>query len=211
MAVAWALSLAVHGQAQDRSERGPYFNVGAGPAWTDKVTVKEILVPVTGVSAKFDTGFRFDVSGGYRFNKWLAGELETGVAYNSIKTVGVTPIDGSVANIPFTANIVFRYPNNSKWEPYIGGGGGVALSVLTLNNAALPGGVTLDGSASDAVFAYQGFAGLRYHLNDRMSLGAYYKLLGTGDTSWDVSGAAGRIRSEGLVTHSVGVAFTFRF
>ena len=200
------------GRCQDSAERGAYLNAGAGPAWTPDVTVKEILVPVSGVKAKFDVGSRFDVSGGYRFNRWLAGELEAGVAYNSIRSIAGGTVDGSIANFPLTANIVFRYPNSSRWEPYIGGGGGVSISALTLDNASLGSGVTLDGSASDAVFAYQGFAGLRYNFNDRMSLGACYKFLGTGNSSWDVEGAAsGHIRIEGLVTHTVGVTFTFRF
>jgi OOP family OmpA-OmpF porin len=216
LVVASALSLAPRGLAQHFRERGGYFNFGVGPAWTEDAKVLELpaLGSPQGLQAKFDVGSRFDVAGGYQFNKWVAAEVETGFIYNTIESVGVGFIDGNLGNFPLTANIVFRVPNRSRLEPYIGGGGGVSFSYLTLDHASYPvpgGTLILHGTTTDAVYAYQGFAGLRYHFNDRMALSVSYKFLGTSNASWDVNGAPGHIRIEGVLTHTAEVGFTLRF
>jgi opacity protein-like surface antigen len=64
--------------------------------------------------------------------------------------------------------------------PYIGGGVGGAATFFDTDGfyRPVPGGsVTLHGSDSDFVFAWQGLAGVRLDVNNTMSVGLGYRFL----------------------------------
>jgi opacity protein-like surface antigen len=74
----------------------------------------------------------------------------------------------------------------------------------------------VDGGESDTVFAWQAFGGLKYAINDRMSLGVTYKYLQTEAPKWEVdedffSGLSSDIRMSHLKTHTVAFIFSFKF
>ena len=77
------------------------------------------------------------------------------------------------------------------------------------------GGLQLSDTQSDAVFAYHGFAGLGYHINDRMEVSLAYRYFGTTEPTWksDVVfvGGSGRTRFGEDRTHSVTFSFTYNF
>lgn len=192
-----------------------YVTGALGPALTEKTDLKEFNGPVTGTKVKFDPGIQFRIAGGFHITDWLATELETGVTYNTIKSItGATEADGSLANAPVLANLVVQAPNKSRFVPYLGGGLGVSSAVLDANDIVLNGTI-LSGTQSTAVFAYHGFAGLRYNINDRMDVSLAYRYFGTTAPRWDadlVSGfGTGKTRFGDNQTHSVTVAFTYSF
>ena len=145
---------------------------------------------------------------------WLGAELETGFIYNSVKSVTGTPdTDLSISQVPLLLNVVLRYPNKTQVVPYIGAGGGGALSLLSASNFKI-GNTSVDGTESDFVSAYQGFAGVQYNFNARMSVGVSYKYLVTGETEWKpdiLLGTSGTVRVSGGQTQSLVALFRFSF
>jgi opacity protein-like surface antigen len=71
------------------------------------------------------------------------------------------------------------------------------------------------GSQSDAVFAYQAFAGLRYALNDRAGVCLEYHYFGTSAPEWRVDSRYGvfpdRMSFGRIDTHAFSIAFDYRF
>ena len=76
---------------------------------------------------------------------------------------------------------------------------------------AISGSVFVNGTASDVVFAYQAFGGLKYEINDRLAVGVIYKYFASGDPEWDVRRSGENISFKGTHTHSVSAVVTFRF
>lgn len=187
-------------------ETGFYFTADAGVGIAENVDINEVLVPTPGLKTDYDPGARLSVGAGYRLMHWLAVEIESGFAVNTFADG-----DAAVSHVPLLANVVLRGGHNSRFKPFLGGGGGMSVSVLSLDDVSIGGSPVLDGAEGDAVFAYQGFAGFTIELNDRMSIGAVYKFLGTGAPSWDVENTSGRIRFDEARIHSFGVSFNMKF
>lgn len=196
------MALALNAQAGDQRF---YVTGNAGVTIAQDVAIKEFFAPVSGVKTDYDPGAFFTVSGGFRCNPWLSVELETGAAGNTFADG-----DASLVQVPFLANVILHGRDDAVFRPFIGGGTGVSFSVLELDRVSIAGSPVLDGTESDAVFAYQGFAGFRVALNHNMSIGAVYKFIGTDAPSWDVSGG-GRIRFDKARVHCIGVTFNIRF
>src|SRR5438876_61811 len=193
---------------------GLYFRADAGGNITRDTEVKEFFGPVTpGSKVKFDPGARFGFAAGYFFNDWFALEGEVAGMVNNIKSItDATSVDATFSNVPFLVNVRFECPRRCKLSPFIGGGAGVSAAVLDIDHIDHPN-AFVHGSDSDAVFAYQGFAGLRYALNDTMGLSLEYRYFATEAPNWngrhefsDESIHFGRIE-----THSVSIAFDFHF
>ena len=182
---------------------GWYVKGGVGPAWTE-----DVEVDLAGDDAQFDTGLRFDVGAGYRFCEWFALEAETGVIYNYIDELGGIDDwdDSSVANVPLLMNAIFEIPTQTPLVPFIGVGAGVSFTTLTIDDVA-----GLDGDDTDAVFAYQGFAGLRYNINEQWSVSVAYKYFATMDPEYDVGGLAADLELNDVRTHAVVASFGFNF
>lgn len=187
---------------------GWYVKGEVGPAWTEEIEVDEFISSLSGIDAKLDIGFRYNVGGGYRFCEWFATEVETGVIYNSIDEIGGADDlgDSSLVNVPLMANAIFEIPTRTPFTPYAGLGIGMSFTVIDLDDVG-----SVDGSDSDAVFAYQALAGMRYTVTDRWAVTLAYKYLGTTDPSWDVRGTSGDIEFEGASSHAVLAGFQFSF
>src|SRR5438552_6498128 len=178
-----------------RSAQGPdpglYFRGGIGPVFAHETDINEFFGPVSGVKVKYDPGVRVSVAGGYQFCRFFSAELETGVIYNSIKSISTSPdTDASVGHVPVLCNAVFYFPFESRFVPYCGIGAGGVSSVLDINHATIRN-VSLHGDDADVVWAAQAFAGFRYEFNDQMGVGFGYKFLATGPPRWDVISAGG--------------------
>jgi opacity protein-like surface antigen len=152
-------------------------------------------VKIDSAKLEMDTGYRIGLAGGYNLNKWAAIELETGFIYNEFKDSNG---DAWLGMVPVLANAVFRYENKTKFVPFVGAGAGGAFSILD---------APID-SDTDFVFAWQLMAGVDYKIGENMCLGVKYKYFGTGDQSYDFGPG---IKLKDIVTHSVGVAFTWHF
>ena len=210
--------ISVRGDSSGDDAHGLYFRGGIGPEIAHKTDVKEFFGPSSGIQVEYDPGLRISAAGGYQFCRYFSAELESGILYNSIKSIigpgsSGTDTDASVVNVPLLANAVFHIPLESNFVPYCGFGVGGSTSVLTIDHATIAG-RRLDGDDSDFVWAAQAFAGFRYEFNDRMGVGFGYKFLATGQPSWDVfsfTAGSGQLRFDNARTHSFLAEFTLKF
>ena len=206
--------------AQQRSfitrDAGPYFRFDLGPTFTEDGRLTELGSGSGGNEVRYDTGFTFDASAGYAFNNWVAAELQLGTTWNEIDSVeGVRMNDTFLFNVPIMANVILQWPiPRTRLVPYLGGGVGGSTTVFDTDGFD-DGVVTLVGSDSDFVFAWQGFAGLRFEINERMFLGLAYKYLATGDSSYEYEALFGGpdfdLGIEGTRSHTVTFSFSMKF
>jgi len=160
-------------------------------------------VPATGGGSfsgttEFDPGFRLGAAIGSRFGPWLAIELESGFLYNPISRS-----QSWIGNLPLLGNIVLRYENESGWIPYIGGGAGGSLLLVTIEEDGV------EEDDSDLAIAWQGFAGIRYKVSERFAIGIGYKYLQTTETKFTIRNS--EVDLEETQNHSFGVTFTWDF
>lgn len=213
--LAAAFSL-VSTSAQAQSGRF-YVKGDVGGNWTLDTHLKEFFGPVApGTAVKFDPGVRFGVAAGYQVTDWFAAEAETGVMANNIKSIsGADRVDNaSLANVPFLINVRLQCPSKHKIKPYVGGGVGGSASVIDADHIDY-GGISMHGSQSDAVFAYQAFGGVRYELNDQMSVSLEYHYFVADSPEWKTDfssfSESNRMRFGGTQTHAISAAFTYVF
>jgi len=197
-----------------------YVHGDIGPAFMQDVDMTEFLGPVSGAEVEFDPGVQFGAGAGFFFTDWLAVEGQLGFVTGYIDRIsGIGPADvndSSMTQVPFLINLILQYPTRTGLVPYIGGGGGVSYSSLDMDEVTDYATYYVDGSDSDAVAAYQGFAGLRYQLANDIELGVVYRYLATDDAHWDVNSSIfapppGDIAMDGAEIHSVSFSFRMRF
>lgn len=173
---------------------------------------------VEGSEVTFDPGFRLGLGIGCEFTPWVAAEIETGFTWNSIKDItGPSYVDASIYQAPILVNLKLQLPlelrNRSRLVPMIGGGVGGAGVTLDADEITL-GTVTSYGTAYDFVFAYQGMAGLRYDLNQNLSIGIYYRYFVADPPSWEPDlylWTYGRTQFGSLQSHQLSLGLTWRF
>jgi opacity protein-like surface antigen len=212
---------------------GPFIKAEAGPTIAEDTEVREFLGLPPGNKIEFDPGFRFAVGGGYAFTDFLAIGGETGVSWNTIKDIegASSESDSSIGHVPLMANLVFKLPNKSRVIPFAGAGVGWDFVWFNADTIRVPGGstassfggkegvlppsdVVLDGDESDAVFAWQLFGGLKFDINDNMSVGIAYKYLHAESPEWEAEdefGFPADLRTGDLETHAVTFIFNMRF
>jgi opacity protein-like surface antigen len=181
-----ALFSTMTARAQYRSfstgDSGFYWSFDAGAAIPMDGHITEFGPFATGQKVSYDVGFGGDIGGGYAFNKYVSAELQLGGTWDHINSVeGASLHDTTFSTLPILANLVLQYPiPQTRLVPYIGGGVGGAATFFDTDEfyQTVPGGfVSIHGSDSDFVFAWQGLAGLRLQLNSRMSVGVGYHFL----------------------------------
>lgn len=194
-----------------------YVGADAGGVLTLDTRVKEFVGSVApGTKVSLDPGVRVGFIGGYKLCDWFGVEGETGVMANNIKSITGASIDGDAtwANVPFLVNARFTIPHGRcPVTPYFGGGAGGSATILDFQDEVQMNGVSLHGSDSDVVFAYQAFGGLRYAINDRMGVGVEYHYFATTGSSYSVSGVGSpnRIAFAGTQSHAITASFDFQF
>jgi opacity protein-like surface antigen len=185
-----------------------YFNMGIGAALPEdvKVTALNGVGTPQGVKLDLDPGVRFSVAGGYNFHPYVGIEIESGFIYNSINGVvgpgGNVGTDASLSHVPIQANLVFRYDQpDCPVVPFAGVGAGGDLSILIDNS--------VEESDTKFVFAWQGFGGVRFKVNESMSVGAAYKYYNVQNTSFNLPSGSFAFGHEGI--HSILVDFNWKF
>jgi OmpA-OmpF porin, OOP family len=196
---------------------GWYVKADGGGNITENTDLKEFFGPVEpGTRVKFDPGYRFGLGGGYQMTEWFAAEAEVGFMGNRINSITGADVvhDAWFMNVPFLVNAKLQWPNRSLITPYIGGGVGFSEAILDVDYILINN-TSLRGNNADTVFAYQGFAGLRYRLNDRMGLSLEYRYFAADGAEWRsdfaFNTATDRMRFGHTQTHAISLAFDFRF
>ncbi len=198
-------------------ETGFYVKMDLGGNLTQNTDFKEFFGPVApGSKVKFDPGFRAGLAGGYLFTEWFSTEAEIGFMGNEIHSItGFAVHDATFSNVPFLVNAKFQLPNRSPITPYIGAGVGFSEAILDadfIGTREEGGFFGVEGSEADAVFAYQGFAGLRYRINDQMGVSVEYRYFATEAPSWgEDEFFGGSIQFGRTQTHAISLAFDVRF
>lgn len=202
------------GQGRAGFEPRVYFRGDIGPAITDDMGARfpsSFGLGSATLDLDLDPGMRFSVAGGAEFGDFFALDLETGWILNEIDSItGFDDVDGYVSQVPFLVNATFQLRNKTGLVPFIGAGAGGSASGINLDDADSAT-VELDGSAGDVVFAWQAFGGLKYELNDHLSVGLVYKYFWSDDGEWDVDDDSQDIRFEGARTHSISAVVSYRF
>lgn len=122
-------------------------------------------------------------------------EGELGWRRNTIDQYAGASVEGHANLFSMMVNGYYDIRTGTPWTPYVGAGVGGALIDLGLAAA----------DDNDAVFAYQGIAGIAYKLNDNLSVKADYRYFATLDPEFD-----GSFESE-YASHAVMVGFTYSF
>lgn len=166
-------------------------------------------VKVAGVSGELSANAGVMGSGaiGYRFGPFLAVEGEIGYSkfsYDKLNIAGLlASVDGGASTITGFANLIVTPLGWGRFSPYIGGGVGLAYSRSDINSLSAAG-ITLpvDKSVSKTGFAANAIAGLDYAVNDRLTIGAQYRLIWA-DTSksWEAYGVS--VEQSNLLAHGI--------
>jgi OOP family OmpA-OmpF porin len=156
-------------------------------------------VDLNGVAEKFDPGFRLSVAGGYQITPTISAEIETGYLFNGVNDAG----DTALSQVPFLANVMFRFENSSRFVPFVGVGAGGIASFFTVDD------IISKDDDSDVVFAWQVQAGVQYRINDHMSAGITYKYLGADRPQFDIGG--GLIKFDVVHNHAIMASFNWSF
>jgi len=207
-----ALSTTAALNAAHAQETRFYIRGDVGGTWSPDAELKEFFGSTGGGrSVEFDPGARFGIAGGYQLTDWFAPEIQTGFMAAGIHSItDADRVDAVFSQAPLLGNLRFQWPTQCRFTPYAGGGAGVSFSTLAVDDIVLDG-TRIDGSEVDAVFAYQAFGGIRYQLNDRMGLSLEYRYFASCAPEWEADNLPGEIRFGEIETHSVSIAFDFKF
>ena len=179
-----------------------YFNFDAGLNLAQDVDVE---VPGFGeATGGLDPGFRVSTVGGYILNDLLSLEVETGFVYNELED-----FDGWLGHVPILGSLVFRYECECGLTPFIGVGGGGAVSIFQETVQFFPGLGSETETDTDFVIAWQAQAGLRYRVNEALAVGFLYKYFGTDGPEIDSFGFTRDIEINH--NHYLGLQLNYRF
>ncbi len=193
-----------------------YVKADAGGNITPNANLDEFFGPVApGSKVQFNPGVRLGVASGYFFADWFSLEGEVGVMANNIESItDADVVDATFSNVPFLVNARFQCPRCGRFVPYIGGGLGGSFSILDANQITLNG-TTLNGTMTDVVFAYQGFAGLKYKINDSMGVGVEFRYFATTSPSWEpevvIGTASDQLQFGRIQTYAISLTFDWHF
>lgn len=182
-------------------------NVGASVQQNTDITFSDLG---NSGDVQFDAGFRGELAVGYNINRHFAAELESGVIWNSISSIGGNNASSEgyhadIYEIPTLVNFIYR-PLHGKFQPYIGVGAGVATTIFDSSNIPF---YSSNFSATDWTFAYQGEIGFKYALCPSADLGVAYKFVGTTGHDWSDSGY--ELKTDGTMAHTFMVSLTWKF
>jgi opacity protein-like surface antigen len=166
------------------SAKGPYVGGQAGVVFLSDSDIQQGPTTFTG---SFDAGYGLGLTGGYNFDMFrLEGELfyKTN-SFDEVSAVGVSlPADGDVSALGLMVNAIFDFKNQTRFTPFIGAGVGMAqisIKDLTIGGLAI-------ADDDDAVFAYQGIAGVGFSVTKALTLDLTYKYTATADPSFTDAG-----------------------
>ncbi len=201
------------------AQTGLYVKADVGGNVTEDVELREFLGPVApGTKLQLDPGFRAGLSVGYQLTDFFAPEAELGYFGNRVNFInGADEVhDSWFYNVPFFVNAKFQLPRMGRCPVtlYAGAGVGFSETVFDIGHIDLNG-IHVSGSDSAAVFAWQAFAGLRFAINDHMSVCVEYHYFYADPASWHAEFTSftpsDRLSLGATHTHAASAAFEFRF
>jgi opacity protein-like surface antigen len=131
----------------------------------------------------FDPGWAVEVATGYYITDYFRGELAFGwrqaeVDDLELDSVGVDLDQSHIGLFTAMMNGYFELPMIRGFRPFIGAGAG--FGYFDVDIQTLGGAVAAD--SGDFTFAWQGLAGVAFHLTPNFAVTGTYSYLGTADT-----------------------------
>lgn len=153
------------------------------------------------------TGLAGAAAVGYAFGNGLRAELELAHRRSKVGSAAAgQATNGSLDATSLMINGLYDIATGTSFVPYLGAGaGGARMRANSLG--ALTGGAAVDGG--DTVFAYQGIAGLDYHVDANWALGASYRYFATQKA--DIASSAGTKASVPFRDHAVLLGMRWNF
>lgn len=183
---------------------GPYFGAELGASYSQPYN---IALGDASARLKTELGERFAVAVGYTLYAGPAFEsavqFETGLLHNSVKSLnffddlGYISSKGDLYQVPFLADIIYRFHMGPRLVPFVGVGGGGVYQRLQVDSVN---GAPVDTANSETSAAVQAMAGLSYRFDDHNELGLVYKYLVVFPKTDDYA-----------ATHSLMLAYVLRF
>jgi opacity protein-like surface antigen len=181
-------SLAIMASSAIARADGFYADVhgGATIPWNETARVSSDAAPASvNAHTNYSIGWLAGAAAGYQWDggwaRGLASEFEFTFRQNHIDRIATSApitLGGDVHSYAMMLNGYYRFLNSTPFTPYIGGGLGEAS--IALNNARFAGAPNLGPfSGTDAVFSYQGIAGVSVPLCPHLSMAAEYRYFGT--------------------------------
>ena len=163
---------------------GFYADVHGGVAFFNNDSAR-VTALTTGGSVRahtnYETGWLAGSSAGYEWAPGFASEFEFTFRQNHLNRIATsTPlfVGGDMHSFAIMLNGYYRFHNRTPFTPYIGAGVGEAT--VSLNNARPTAGVDRGPfGGTDAVFAYQGIAGISYPIAPHLTIAAEYRYFAT--------------------------------
>jgi opacity protein-like surface antigen len=120
-------------------------------------------------------------------------------------------VDGNITTLSGLFNLYYDIPTGSRFEPYVGGGVGVARASANDLSATYPGTTTSIGiSGSTTVLVYQLRAGVAYLIDDQLSVNLGYRYFNVAKQSFDAD-PFGELEVDGLGVHNIELGLRYRF
>lgn len=192
---------------------GVYGWYEAGPALVESAELRDFFGnPVNGNSVKLEPGFHFGIGIGQELTRFLSVEVESGFNYNKLKSIaGATSSSGNFYRVPVLGNVVLQFPNRTGFVPVLGVGVGGQWVGFDAQNVSL-GATTVNEGSGTWVFGYQGYAGVRYGISERLSLGLFYHYNVADAPSWKFDSLpTGNLKLDSIRTHSVSLTLGWLF
>lgn len=175
-----ALSILAVSKTSMANDEGFYIkaNIGVGMAMDADVDTPQNTEGTELMT--YDSGFAASLAAGYDFTNALRMEFEVMGHKNDIShssyDINIGDFnDGNLKMRSLMINGLYDVETGSPWTPFAGVG--IGISKLSINDS------TVHDSDSDNVFTYQFIGGVAYALNDKWSLDAQYRFLGTADAT----------------------------
>lgn len=161
IAAGFASAAYAQGYAPSAPTSPMYIQLDAGASMFD--------TNMRGLTNNFDTGWSINGHLGRYMSRVFRTELELGYEEANTDQPG---LKGTVSNFDIMANGLMDIPTQSSFTPYLGVGVGGARINADISQPSV-----LRSEDSEWAFAYQGIAGVDWHLTPRTALGVRYRYL----------------------------------
>jgi OOP family OmpA-OmpF porin len=192
------------------SDAQAQFYVGAEAGWTSLPDQTDTIPGVTSATVTFNNGFNAGVRGGYEWGPW---RFEEEYSYRQNGTHSLAgpgfAINGISCNRhtnSIMTNVLYDFTVGWPITPHVGFGVG---AVEVFDGVKLPGIGQLFNNSSWQ-FGYQGIAGIRYNLNQSLTLDLDYRFFAATEPTLKISKTALSYNSD-YYTHNFVASLIYRF